>query len=143
MSQGKQSTSSLMNTLRQQKVTRSGREPRPSTRYPPPSGEGGRGRGGGGGRGRGGGGGRGRGGGGAPFFLEEEIPSASGDVASQSARSESPDAEVEMEGTMDEETERAMAPKKMRTRGEARVPDVAAEPTTEEGKALLKPGKKE
>jgi hypothetical protein len=48
-----------------------------------------------------------------------------------------------MEDPMDEETERAMAPKKLRTHGEAHVPDVAAEPTTEEGKALLKLGKKE
>jgi hypothetical protein len=44
---------------------------------------------------------------------------------------------------MDEETQRVMAPKKLRTRGEARVPDVAQEPTTEEGKALRKSGKKE
>jgi hypothetical protein len=62
--------------------------------------------------------------------MEEEIPSASGNVASQSARSESLDAEVEMEDPMDEETQWAMAPKKLRTRAEARVPDVAAEPTT-------------
>jgi hypothetical protein len=47
------------------------------------------------------------------------------------------------EEPMDEETQRAMAPKKLRTCGEACVPDVAQEPTTEEGKALLKPGKKE
>jgi hypothetical protein len=47
-----------------------------------------------------------------------------------------------MEEPMDEETQRAMALKKLRTHGEARVPDVAQEPTTEEVKALLKSGKK-
>ena len=76
MSQGKQSSASLLGTMRQQKVTRSGRPVRGNPRFPLDEGAGrGRGR-------RGRGGARGGGGGGGGGDLEPP-PSASGDVASQ------------------------------------------------------------
>jgi len=131
----KESPASLLNAMKQQKVTgvtRSGRATRPSTRYPDG------GEGGGGGRGGGGEGGRV-----APLLLGDK-PSASGDVASGSTRSESTEAEVEMEAeSRDEETEREMAPKRLRVRGEATVPEGRREPTTEDGKALIVPNDKE
>ena len=129
MSQGKESSASLLNAMRQKKATRSGREPRPNTRY---HGDEGGGRGAGGGRGRG-----------APLLLCD-IPSASGDVASQSARSESRDEETEREvESRDEGTTTQLGPKKLRVRGEASVPEERKEPSTEAEKALIRPNGRE
>jgi hypothetical protein len=50
---------------------------------------------------------------------------------------------MEEEQSRDEETEREMAPKKLQTRGEALVPEMSQEPTTEEAKSVIKPDKKE
>ena len=129
MSQGKESTSSLLDTLRLRKLKRNGR---PSTsRYTEDSGAGGRA--GGQGRGRGGGGGRGG-------VDLEPPPSASGDVASQlqleaSSRDE-PETESRDEAESRQEAE--AAPKRLPIRGEAGVPGEDKEPTTEEGKALIR-----
>nr|XP_051229239.1 uncharacterized protein LOC127347050 [Lolium perenne] len=50
--------------------------------------------------------------------------------------------EMEVEG-QDEEAEREMAPKKLRIRGEAQVPDERREPTSHEAKALIIPNEKD
>ena len=50
---------------------------------------------------------------------------------------------TEEEEPRDEETEREMAPRRLRIRGEAIVPNIAREPTTEEGKSLIIPNNKE
>jgi hypothetical protein len=47
------------------------------------------------------------------------------------------------EESRDEGTEREIDPKRLLTRGKDRVPERAEEPTTEEGKALIKSSKKE
>ena len=157
MSQGKESTASLLNSMCQRKSTKSGRELIPNPRYiTGDSGSGGGGRGGGGppphsrgARGRGGGrprgeGGRGRGGGRA---LPEgsDIPSASGDVASESRELESRDEETQSrdEGTVSG-AEGAVtggegSSKKPRIRGESRVPPESKMPKTEEEKVLIVP----
>ena len=67
-----------------------------------------------------------------------DIPSASGDVASQSRDEEE---ETREEEPRDEEAETEMAPKKLRIRGEAGVPEESKEPATEEEKWFLVPGK--
>ena len=69
-------------------------------------------------------------------------------MASQSrddeTESREDEAEVETEEEpRDEETEREMASRRLRIRGEATVPNIAREPTTEEGKALIIPNNKE
>ena len=110
MSQGKENSSSLISKIskmmvRKPGVTRSGR---PSTsRYAVDEGA--------------------RGGRGGVDVAEDEVelPSASGDVASQSRH------EVE------DEVE--LAPKRPRMRGEAGVPDEDMEPRSEEAKALIVP----
>ena len=79
------------------------------------------------------------------YFLAD-IPSASGDVASQS-RDEDEDEETreeeetEVEEPRDEEAETDVVPKRLRIRGEACVPNEDKEPATEEEKWLLVPGK--
>nr|XP_051212419.1 uncharacterized protein LOC127330133 [Lolium perenne] len=50
--------------------------------------------------------------------------------------------EMEVEG-QDEEAEREMAPKKLRIRGEAQVPDERREPTSQDAKALIIPNEKD
>ena len=65
-------------------------------------------------------------------------PSASGDVAPQlflegPSRAEADEEEDELE-VMEEE-----APKKLKTRGESRVPDERKEPKTQEAKTLIVP----
>ena len=152
MSQGKESTATLLNSMRQRKSTKSGREPIPNPRYiSDAGGSGGGGRGGGGppphprggGRGRGRAGGRargegerGRGGGGAPPELD--IPSASSDVASESHELVSRDEDTQSggEGTV---TGNEGTSKKPRIRGESRVPDESKMPKTEEEKILIVP----
>ena len=132
MSQGKESSASLLRSLRQ-KVTRSGRSSMPNRRYPENSDAGG-------GRGRRGRGrGRGVGGGGGGVDLEPP-PSASGDVASQlqlelEVETESRD---KAESRQEAEAEEEAAPKRLPIRGEAGVPGEDKEPTTEEGKALIR-----
>ena len=64
---------------------------------------------------------------------EVELPSASGDVASQSRH------EVEDEAEDEVEDEVELAPKRPRMRGEAGVPDEDMEPRSEEAKALIVP----
>ena len=115
----------------------------------------GAGRGGGRGGGRGAGrvaargAGRGRGGGRDAHMLLCDIPSASGDVASESmGDEESREDDVEMDDVsadeeVDEETEREMRPRQLRIRGEARVPEENEEPTNDDGKYLIVPGVKE
>jgi len=74
---------------------------------------------------------------------EVELPSASGDVASQSTHEVEDEAEtesrheVEVEDEVEDELE--LAPKRPRMRGEAGVPEEADEPTSEEAKALIVP----
>ena len=68
-----------------------------------------------------------------------DIPSASGDMASQS-RDEETDEDTEEEEPRDEEADLEMAPKKLRLRGEAGVPEESKEPATEEEKWLIVPG---
>ena len=65
--------------------------------------------------------------------LLSDIPSASGDVASQFPHSES----TEVDGEAECEADSEAAPRRLRIRGEATVPD--EEPTTELGKALILP----
>ena len=122
MSQGKENSSSLISKIskmmvRKPGVTRSGR---PSTsRYTVA--EGARV-------------GRGGGRGGVDVAEDEvELPSASGDVASQSRH------EVEDEEEDEVEDEVELAPKRPRMRGEAGVPDEDMEPRSEEAKALIVP----
>jgi hypothetical protein len=68
-------------------------------------------------------------------------------VASQSldeeedTREEEEDTREEEEESRDEEASTEMAPKKLRIRGEAQVPDESKEPATEDEKWLLVPGK--
>ncbi|KAK1645871.1 hypothetical protein QYE76_063676 [Lolium multiflorum] len=70
-------------------------------------------------------------------------------VASQSmdeeedTREEEEDTREEEEESRDEEASTEMAPKKLRIRGEAQVPDESKEPATEDEKWLLVPGKTE
>ena len=54
---------------------------------------------------------------------------------------ESREDETEVEEPRDEEAEREMAPKKLRIRGEAQVPEESKEPATEDEKPLLVPDK--
>jgi len=74
---------------------------------------------------------------------EVELPSASGDVASQSRHEVEDEAEtesrheVEVEDEVEDELE--LAPKRPRMRGEAGVPDEDMEPRSEEAKALIVP----
>jgi hypothetical protein len=49
----------------------------------------------------------------------------------------------EEEESRDEETEREMAPRKLRIRGETTIPDERREPTSDDGKALIIPNDKE
>ena len=77
--------------------------------------------------------------------MLSDIPSASGDMASQSRDEETDEEtreeETEEEEPRDEEADLEMAPKKLRLRGEAGVPEESKEPATEEEKWLLVPGK--
>ena len=75
-----------------------------------------------------------------------ELPSASGDVASQSRHEVEDEAETESrhEVKVEDEVENKveeveLAPKRPRMRGEAGVPEEALEPTSEEAKALIVP----
>ena len=139
MSQGKENAATLSSTLRQQKIRRSDRPLIPNPRYADDEGaRGGQGRG----RARRGGGGRG---GGGVELEASQLPSASGDVASE--------LQLEVESTDEGETEYRddakstqeagveveAAPKKVRLRGEAKVPNEDKEPKTEEAKALIEP----
>ena len=141
MSQGKENMSTLMDSLRQEKagVRRSDRTTIPSWRVREED-EGARG-----GRGRGRRGGRA--GGGVDFEVEaSELPSASGDVASQLQLEPTDEAETEHRDEVESEAsegEVEAAPKKVRIRGEAKVPNEDKEPQTEEAKALLWPNGKE
>ena len=143
MSQGKESSATLLGTLR-----RSDRGAIPNPRYVEPGdARGGRGRA----RGRGRAGGRagGRGPPSASGSVASELPSASGSVASQfqledevehEAEVEHED-EVEVEGEVEGEVE--AAPKLPKRRGEAGVPDEADWPTSEDRKAIIVPNRKE
>ena len=151
MSQGKENPASLQSKIRQMKVQKPGvtRSGRPSTsRYAVD--EGARvGRGGGRG-GRGGGRAGGQGGGQGGGYMDHtpsasEVPSASGDVASQyqledevedEAQTESRH-EVDVEDEVEDEVE--AAPKRPRMRGEAGVPEEDKEPKSEEAKAIIIP----
>ncbi|KAK1692814.1 hypothetical protein QYE76_009511 [Lolium multiflorum] len=149
---GKADSESLLKTLAQVKrniprpTRRSDRAPVPNPRYDDGT-DGGRGRGGrGGGRGRGGRGG-GRGGGGVHMDFDEP-PSASGDVAPELFLEGPSSGEVEMETESTHESdsraelevmEGGGAPKPLKIRGEARVPDARKEPKTHDDKALIIP----
>ena len=71
----------------------------------------------------------------------EPPPSASGDVASQlqleASYRDEPETESRDEAESRQEVE--AAPKRLPIRGEAGVPGEDKEPTTEEGKALIRP----
>ena len=54
---------------------------------------------------------------------------------------ESREDETEVKEPRDEEAETEMAPKKLRIRGEAAVPEESKEPATEDEKWLVVPGK--
>ncbi|KAK1664375.1 hypothetical protein QYE76_052534 [Lolium multiflorum] len=105
-----------------------------------------------GGRGRGGrGGGRGRGGGGVHMDFDEP-PSASGDVAPELFLEGPSSGEVEMETESTHESdsraelevmEGGGAPKPLKIRGEARVPEARKEPKTHDDKALIIPSSDE
>ena len=141
MSNGKASSATVLNAMRQLKqnvVTRSGRVHMPNSCYLH-----GNGAGGGGGRGRGRGGG---GGGGVDF---EPPPSANGEVAPELFMEEGPSRDEAETGSRDEadsrlemetesrgdEEEEALPPKK--TRGEAGVP--RDEPKTQAAKYFIIP----
>ncbi|KAK1604158.1 hypothetical protein QYE76_027831 [Lolium multiflorum] len=151
---GKADSESLLKTLAQVKrniprpTRRSDRAPVQNPRYADGT-DGGRGRGGrGGGRGRGRGGrGGGRGGGGVHMDFDEP-PSASGDVAPELYLEGPSSGEVEMETESTHESdsraelevmEDGGAPKPLKLRGEARVPDARKEPKTHDDKALIIP----
>ena len=70
-----------------------------------------------------------------------ELPSASGDVASQYQLEDEVEDEAETESRheVEVEDEVELAPKRPRMRGEAGVPEEAEEPTSEEAKALIVP----
>ena len=70
-----------------------------------------------------------------------ELPSASGDMASQSRHEVEDEEEDEVEDEAEDEVE--LAPKRPRMRGEAGVPDEDMEPRSEEAKALIVPNRKE
>ncbi|XP_051208837.2 uncharacterized protein [Lolium perenne] len=59
----------------------------------------------------------------------------------EDTREEEEDTREEEEESRDEEASTEMAPKKLRIRGEAQVPDESKEPATEDEKWLLVPGK--
>ena len=153
MSQGKESSGSLLKRFTAKKATKSGREPIPNSRYLEDSGErGGAGRGGGAdappSRGRGGGrargaGGRARGAGRAlgGGDLSSDIPSASGDVAYEetSSRDDAPESRGEGTESRDQETGSSASQKKPKIRGESMVPPESKEPATEEEKILITP----
>ena len=158
MSSGKADSESLLKTLAQVKRNipraprRSDRAPVHNPRYADGT-DGGRGRGGrGGGRGRGRGGrGGGRGGGGVHMDFDEP-PSASGDVAPELYLEGPSSGEVEMETESTHESdsraelevmEDGGAPKPLKLRGEARVPDARKEPKTHDDKALIIPSSDE
>ena len=126
MSQGKENSSSLISKIRKMTVRKPGvtRSGRPSTsRYAVD--EGARV-------------GRGGGRGGVDVAEDEvELPSASGDVASQSRHEVEDEEEDEVEDEAEDEVE--LAPKRPRMRGEAGVPDEDMEPRSEEAKALIVP----
>ncbi|KAK1653185.1 hypothetical protein QYE76_070990 [Lolium multiflorum] len=151
---GKADSESLLKTLAQVKRNiprvprRSDRAPVQNPRYADGT-DGGRGRGGrGGGRGRGRGGrGGGRGGGGVHMDFDEP-PSASGDVAPELYLEGPSSGEVEMETESTHESDSRAelevmegegAPKPLKLRGEARVPDARKEPKTHDDKALIIP----
>ena len=133
MSSGKANSATLLKDMQQRKsnVTRSGRQPTPNPRYPDLGGAGG---------------GRGGGRGGGVDF--DPPPFASGDVALElflegPSRAE---AETEMESRDEwdsrhelEVMEEEALPKKLKTRGESRVPDERKEPKTQEAKTLIVP----
>ncbi|KAK1678238.1 hypothetical protein QYE76_039086 [Lolium multiflorum] len=151
---GKADSESLLKTLAQVKrniprpTRRSDRAPVQNPRYADGT-DGGRGRGGrGGGRGRGRGGrGGGRGGGGVHMDFDEP-PSASGDVAPELYLEgpSSGEVEMEMESTHESDSRAELevmedggAPKPLKLRGEAGVPDARKEPKTHDDKALIIP----
>ena len=160
MSQGKESSGSLLKRFTAKKATKSGREPIPNSRYLEDSGErGGAGRGGGAdappSRGRGGGrargaGGRARGAGGRARGagrarggddVSSDIPSASGDVGGEetSSRDDAPESRGEGTASRDQETGSSASQKKPKIRGESMVPPESKEPATEEEKILITP----
>ena len=63
--------------------------------------------------------------------VDSELPSASGDVASQNQL------ELELEVEVEDEVE--AAPKRKKSRGDAGVPEEKYWPKTEEAKTLIKP----
>ena len=69
--------------------------------------------------------------------VDSELPSASGDVASQNQLELELELEVEVEDEVEAEVE--SAPKRRKMRGEAGVPDEDMEPRSEEAKALIVP----
>ena len=133
MSSGKANSGSLLTKIKQLKknVRRSERQPTPNIRRYPDLEQGG---------GRGRGGGRGGGGGGGVDF--DPPPSASGDVAPEFFLEGPSRDEAETESRDETETEEA-GPKKLRTRGESRVPDERKEPKTHEAKTRIIPAQSE
>ena len=137
MSSGKADSETLIRSMKQVKanaVRRSEREHQPNIRRYP---------------GLGRGGGRGRGGrrvGGEDF---DPPPSASGSVAPEfflegPSRAETEtETESRAEGEEGEEDEEAAGPKKLKTRGESRVPEEKDEPKTHDEKWLIVPTQKE
>ena len=146
MSNGKASSATVLNAMRQLKqnvITRSGRVHMPNSRY-----LNGDGAGGGGGRGGVGGGGQGGGGGGGVDF--EPPPSANGEVAPELFLEEGPsrdeaetesrdeaDSRQEMETESRDDEEEEALPLKKKTRGEAGVP--RDEPKTQAAKYFIIP----
>ena len=142
MSSGKANSGTVLSSMKARKpnTTRAGRELRGNPRRYPSDGVPARG------RGRGGGG---RGGGGGVDF--DPPPSASGDEAPHlflegpgEPETEEPETEERTEGSQEGSEAADLSteppqPKKVRTRGEAGVPDERREPKTEADKALIIP----
>ena len=139
-SSGKADSGSILKSLRR---TERPRAPNTS-RYPSLGERGrGRGRGGRGGGGRGDGLGGGGGGGGVDF---EPPPSAEGDVAPDLFLEGGPstdEVETETEAPEVETSTETGAPKKLKLRGESRVPEEKDWPKTEEEKILIIPSQAE
>ena len=138
MSSGKANSKTLLDSIKQLKrnVTRSGRVSTSTYARDESAAGGGRG--------------RGRGGGGRGGVDFEPPPSASGDVAPSLflEGSSRPQAETEAESrdesdSTQEELNEETLPKKLRTRGESKVPDFRKQPQTEEAKPRIIPNGKE
>ena len=72
--------------------------------------------------------------------MSSDIPSASGDVASEERESREEEASSREETeSRDEGTGGSAPPKKPKIRGESMVPDESKEPATEEQKTLIVP----